>query len=84
MSAAITALDALMENTFGTGTPTLPTPVPGLKNPVKPAAPPLTRRLTTDIPADLHTRLKVECARHGLTINEMIRALLETRCPAGR
>ena len=77
MSAAI---DALMETKFfdNSGDPVLPTPV---KRPANPTRSTETRRLTTDIPADLHTRMKVECARHGLTINEQIRALLESRFP---
>jgi|JI10StandDraft_1071094.scaffolds.fasta_scaffold1736716_1 hypothetical protein len=36
-----------------------------------------TKRLTMDIPASLHTRLKVSCAMRGTTIAEEVRTLLE-------
>jgi hypothetical protein len=36
-----------------------------------------SKRLTVDLPRDLHTRVKVECAKRGQTISEVIRELLE-------
>jgi len=35
------------------------------------------KRLSIDIPAELHTRIKVSCARRGLKIADEVRALLE-------
>jgi hypothetical protein len=74
------AIDALKETSFfGTaGNPVLPTPV---KRPANPAPVPQTRRITTDIAGDLHMRMKLECVRQGISINDMLRDLLATRFP---
>lgn len=34
-------------------------------------------RLTTDVPAELHRRLKIACASEGRTMSDYIRELLE-------
>lgn len=34
-------------------------------------------RLTIDVPVSLHTRIKIECARRGYPMAEILRALLE-------
>ena len=39
--------------------------------------PQATKRLSIDIPAELHTRIKVICARRGTKIADEVRALLE-------
>ena len=36
-----------------------------------------TKRLTIDIPASLHSRIKAACALQGVKMNEEIRKLLE-------
>jgi macrodomain Ter protein organizer (MatP/YcbG family) len=36
-----------------------------------------TKRLTIDIPASLHSRIKVDCARRGVKMAEEIRQLLD-------
>ena len=35
------------------------------------------KRLTIDIPADLHRRFKAECARQGVRMADVVRELLE-------
>lgn len=40
------------------------------------------KRLTIDIPAGLHARLKAQCAMRGTKMADEIRALLEERFPA--
>ena len=37
------------------------------------------KRLTVDIPASLHTRVKTMCAARGLKIADEVRAMLEER-----
>lgn len=37
------------------------------------------KRLTVDIPAELHARLKAQCAMRGVKITDEIRKLLEER-----
>ena len=39
------------------------------------------KRLTIDVSADLHTRLKLECTRRGLKIADVVRDLLEREFP---
>jgi len=39
------------------------------------------KRLTIDMPAPLHTRIKTQCAQHGLVMAEVIRQFLEQRFP---
>jgi predicted HicB family RNase H-like nuclease len=48
--------------------------------PAKPQEP--TKRLTLDIPASLHRRLKVGCAERGITVAELVREMLDERFPA--
>lgn len=40
------------------------------------------KRLTIDIPAVLHARIKSQCALRGIKMAEEIRLLLETHFPA--
>jgi len=44
------------------------------------------KRLTIDVSAELHTRIKVQCALKGMNIADEIRAILEQHFPgdAGR
>ncbi|MFG1316174.1 ribbon-helix-helix protein [Xanthobacter autotrophicus] len=42
-----------------------------------------TARLTIDVTPELRGRVKVAAFRQGVTVAEMIRALLETRFPEG-
>jgi hypothetical protein len=46
-----------------------------------PAKPVPMKRFTIDVPADLHRRIKTECAREGLKMADMLREILETRFP---
>jgi hypothetical protein len=39
------------------------------------------KRLTIDVPASLHSRIKVQCAQKGQKMADVIRALLEERFP---
>jgi ParG len=39
------------------------------------------KRLTIDIPASLHVRIKTQCASRGTKMTDAIRALLEERFP---
>lgn len=41
------------------------------------------KRLTIDIPASLHVRIKTQCAARGTKMADEIRALLEERFPKG-
>lgn len=43
----------------------------------QPEKPPM-KRLTLDIPAELHTRIKTSCAQRGTRMVEEIRELLES------
>lgn len=40
-----------------------------------------TKRLTIDLPASLHTRVKVACALRGVKMVDAIRELLEEKFP---
>ena len=40
------------------------------------------KRLTIDVPASLHSRIKVQCAQECQKMADVIRALLEERFPA--
>ena len=40
------------------------------------------RRLTIDVPVDLHCRMKSECARQGMKMTDVLREFMETRFPA--
>jgi hypothetical protein len=48
----------------------------------KPAKPVRMKRFTIDVPADLHRRIKSECAREGVKMTDVLREMLETRFPA--
>lgn len=43
---------------------------------------PTMKRLTFDIPEDLHRRVKIGAARDGLHVTDVIREFLEQRFPA--
>jgi predicted DNA binding CopG/RHH family protein len=40
------------------------------------------KRLTLDIPASLHTRIKATCAQRGVKMADALRELLEEKFPA--
>jgi cellulose biosynthesis protein BcsQ len=44
-------------------------------------APASTKRFTIDVPLDLHSRIKVECAKRGLKMADVLRELLEREFP---
>jgi hypothetical protein len=50
-------------------------PQPEQKQPIK------TKRFTMDIPSDLHTRIKSQCALRGITMHDEVVALLEKHFP---
>jgi hypothetical protein len=41
-----------------------------------------TKRLTVDVPADLHKRLKIHCASTEQQISDVVRTMLEKEYPA--
>ena len=41
-----------------------------------------TKRLNVDVSLDLHARLKVSCARHGIAMSAAVTQLLEQHFPA--
>ncbi len=43
-----------------------------------------TKRLNAEIPADLHTRIKTQCAADGKDMTEALIEILEARFPKGR
>jgi hypothetical protein len=49
--------------------------------PVSATSPPRMKRLTFDIPAELHMRLKIACAREGKDMAEALRELIAQRWP---
>ncbi|MGI4765036.1 MAG: hypothetical protein ACRYGP_08220 [Janthinobacterium lividum] len=53
---------------------------------VEPAAPEtaaeLMKRFTIDVPASLHTRVKIGCAMRGLKMADVLREMLEKEFPA--
>ena len=58
--------------------PALPTPVEP-----EPAAPAeAMKRFTIDVPASLHTRVKIGCAQRGLKMADVLREMLEKEFPA--
>ena len=72
-------LDAFVHgNTLSTA-PTPPEPVAAPAS-----APPKVsmKRLTFDIPADTHMRMKLACVREGKDMAEELRAMIEKRWPA--
>jgi hypothetical protein len=48
-------------------------------SPSAPSGP--TKRLTVDVPADLHKRIKVHCANTEQQISDIVRELLEREYP---
>jgi hypothetical protein len=46
-----------------------------------PAAQQPMKRFTIDVPIDLHSRIKIECARRGLKMADVLRDLLEREFP---
>jgi hypothetical protein len=57
--------------------------VPADPAPAQPPPPPEpTKRLTMDLPASLHQRVKVGCAVEGVRMTDVVRELLEARFPA--
>ena len=45
----------------------------------KPSVP--TKRFTLDVPVDLHTRIKTDCARRGEKMADVLRDVLEREFP---
>ena len=54
---------------------------PASEQPSAPAAQQATTRFTIDVPLDLHSRIKVECAGRGLKMADVLRELLEREFP---
>jgi hypothetical protein len=52
-----------------------------IKRRKKTPIPLITKRFTIDISADLHARIKSECALRGLKMNEVLRQVLENLFP---
>lgn len=50
------------------------------KAPPKPDLP--TKRLTVDVPEDLHRRIKVQCAMKDVQISDVVRDILSKEFPA--
>lgn len=44
-----------------------------------PAEPVPTKRLTIDVPAELHSQIKVQCAKEGVKMADAIREMLRER-----
>jgi hypothetical protein len=53
--------------------------VTALKPPIEPL-----KRLTIDIPASFHTRIKTQCAARGVKMVDVVRELLEKEFPEGQ
>ena len=41
----------------------------------------IVKRLTVDVPAEMHKRIKVYCAANDLQMAEVVRAILEEKFP---
>ena len=39
------------------------------------------KRFTIDVPIELHTRIKTDCAKRGLKMSDVLRELLEWQFP---
>lgn len=78
------AVDRWMAGTIGA--PELPPAAPAQAAPAvapRPSSPaPKMKRLTIDIPEELHRRVKGRCGQSGMKICEVIREMLESRFPA--
>ncbi len=46
---------------------------------VPPAEPVQTKRLTIDVPAELHSQIKMQCAKEGVKMADAIREMLQER-----
>lgn len=57
-----------------------PAPAPTRPAPAPPA-PPRMKRFTIDVPMPLHIRIKIQCARRGLKMADVLRDLLEREFP---
>lgn len=77
------AIDKWMEGNAADGVGDVTPPAPATKPSVveKPIQPPPMKRLTIDIPDDLHRRVKGRCGQSGLKICDVIRQFLEERFP---
>ncbi len=49
------------------------------RHPPPPAGP--MKRFTLDVPLELHTRIKTQCARQGLKMADILRKILEREFP---
>jgi hypothetical protein len=54
---------------------------PASEQPSAPATQQATKRFTIDVPLDLHSRIKVECAGRGLKMADVLRELLKREFP---
>lgn len=68
-------LDAFVQGTRPHSPEPMPPPIPA------PAVRQRMKRLTFDIPADLHTRMKLACVREGRDMAEVLRELIAQRFP---
>ena len=59
---------------------TAPQPILEPPAPETPAEP--MKRFTIDVPASLHTRVKIGCAQRGLKMADVLREMLEKEFPA--
>jgi hypothetical protein len=66
----------------GEGAQPAPEPPPVVRQPEPPAARVPMKRLTFDIPADLHMRMKLDCVSNGKDMAEELRAMIDARWPA--
>jgi hypothetical protein len=66
---------------FGTKPTTKPTPALSADQWVERRTVESTKRLTLDLPASLHTRIKATCALRGVKMADEIRRLLEEHFP---
>ncbi len=59
---------------------------PEVAAPLPPASPDVPaepmKRFTIDVPASLHTRVKIGCAQRGLKMADVLREMLEKEFPA--
>jgi hypothetical protein len=66
---------------FGTKPQPKAMPTPSADQWVENLSPEAMKRLTIDLPASLHTRVKVACAQRGVKMADEIRRLLEEKFP---
>ena len=66
---------------FGTTPTPRTTPAPSAEDWVEHRNTETMKRLTIDIPASLHSRVKVACAQRGVKMADEIRELLEAKFP---